>query len=144
MELEENKAPKTESDAPKAESSAPKVESSAPKAESSAPKTEINAPKAESSEPKPESSLPKINIGDVVRVQTKLKEGDHVRKQRFEGIVIARKSSGIASTFTVRAVIEGYGVERIFPLYSPSIEKIAVLRHEKIRRAKLYYLRRGK
>ncbi|MDD2890401.1 MAG: 50S ribosomal protein L19 [bacterium] len=90
------------------------------------------------------TTLPKLNIGDVVRVQTKLMEGEHIRKQKFEGIVIARNNSGIASTFTVRAIIEGFGVERIYPLHSPSIEKISVLGHEKVRRGKLYYLRKKK
>lgn len=115
---------------------------SAPTVPTTEPVAEKQAAQAEPKQA--ESSLPKITIGDVVRVQTKLKEGEHLRKQRFEGIVIARKGSGISSTFTVRAIIEGYGVERVFPLYSPSIEKVAVIRHEKIRRAKLYYLRRKK
>ena len=80
--------------------------------------------------------------GDVVRVHTKAKEGEEIRKQRFEGIVMGQKGKGIQQTFTVRKVIDGCGVERIFPLYSPAIEKIEVLSHTKVRRAKLNYLRK--
>ena len=81
-----------------------------------------------------------------MRVHVKIKEGDKYRIQIFEGVVIARKNNGISSTFTVRKVSFGYGIERIFPLYSPIIEKLEVVKGGKVRRAKLYYLRgrRGK
>ena len=82
--------------------------------------------------------------GDKVRVHTKFMEGKETRKQRFEGIVISRKGQGISKTFTVRKVTGGCGVERIFPLYSPTIEKIDILKQRKARRAKLYYLRKKK
>jgi large subunit ribosomal protein L19 len=80
--------------------------------------------------------------GDKVRVVTWMKEGDKVRKQRFEGVVIRRRGSGEGGTFTVRKVVGGCGVERIFPLGSPIIENIKVLKKGKVRRAKLYYLRK--
>lgn len=89
--------------------------------------------------------LPDIRPGDTVRVHQKVKEGDKERTQVFEGLVIARKHGREAgSTITVRKVISGVGVERIFPLYSPTIEKIELVKREKVRRAKLYYLRRAK
>ena len=88
------------------------------------------------------ANLPEIKVGDTVLVSQKVKEGDKERTQNFEGIVIARKhGKEIGSTITVRKVISGIGVERIFPLHSPIIEKIEVLRKGKARRAKLYYLR---
>ncbi len=92
------------------------------------------------------SDLPRFRPGDTVRVHVKIKEGDKYRIQVFEGVVIARKNNGISSTFTVRKVSFGYGIERIFPLYSPIIEKLEVVKGGKVRRAKLYYLRgrRGK
>lgn len=92
------------------------------------------------------SDLPRFRPGDTVRVHVKIKEGDKYRIQVFEGVVIARKNNGISSTFTVRKVSFGYGVERIFPLHSPIIEKLEVVKGGKVRRAKLYYLRgrRGK
>lgn len=88
------------------------------------------------------SDLPKINPGDTVRVYQKTKEGDKERVVQFDGLLIARKHGrGISATFTVRKVVDGIGVERIFPLHSPTITKIDVLRHSKVRRAKLYYIR---
>ena len=82
-----------------------------------------------------------FNVGDTVKVYFKIVEGTSERVQGFEGIVIAKNNSGIRKTFTVRKISYGVGVERIFPLHSPRIEKIEVLRRGKVRRAKLYYLR---
>ncbi len=79
--------------------------------------------------------------GDTVRVNVKIKEGEKFRIQAFEGAVISKKSRGLQSTFTVRKVTSGYGVERIFLLYSPMIESVTRLRRGRVRRAKLYYLR---
>jgi large subunit ribosomal protein L19 len=92
------------------------------------------------------TDLPRFRPGDTVRVHVKIKEGDKYRIQIFEGVVIARKKNGISSTFTVRKVSSGYGIERIFPLNSPIIEKLEVVKSGKVRRARLYYLRgrRGK
>lgn len=88
------------------------------------------------------SDLPDFRSGDTVRVLQKIKEGDKERLTPFEGIVIARKhGSGITGTFTVRKVVEGIGVERVFPLHSPVIAKIEMVRQAKARRAKLYYIR---
>ncbi len=86
--------------------------------------------------------LPDIRPGDTVRVYQKIKEGEKERIQAFEGEVIARKhGKGISSTITVRKLISGIGVEKIFPLHLPTIEKIEILKRGKVRRAKLYYLR---
>ena len=82
--------------------------------------------------------------GDTVRVNVKIREGDKSRIQVFEGVVIAIKKNGLSSTFTVRKVSVGYGVERIFPLYSPTIQTIEVVKRGRVRRAKLYYLRERK
>ena len=82
-----------------------------------------------------------FHIGDTIRVMVKIPEGDKVRLHPFEGIVIAKKGSGIKENFTVRKVSYGEGIERVFPLHSPSIERIEVLRSGKVKRAKLYYLR---
>ena len=88
----------------------------------------------------------KFKAGDTVRVNVKIQEGDKFRIQAFEGVVIALRGRGLGATFTVRKVSFGYGVERIFPLYSPNVESIERLRRGRVRRAKLYYLRqrRGK
>lgn len=89
--------------------------------------------------------VPLVRPGDTVKIHQKIKEGDKERIQIFEGVVIARKNGkGVTSTITVRKVIEQVGVERIFPVHSPSIAKIEVLTSGKVRRAKLYYLRTAK
>lgn len=89
--------------------------------------------------------LPEIKPGDTVRVYQKIKEGDEERTQTFEGVVIARRhGKEIGATITLRKEISGVGVEKIFPLHSPTIEKIEVLKKGKVRRAKLYYLRKDK
>jgi len=88
--------------------------------------------------------LPEFRAGDQVRVHVKIKEGDKERIQVFEGAVIGRRRAASHSTFTVRKISFGHGVERIFPLYSPAIEKIEVVRAGRVRRAKLYYLRKLK
>ncbi len=85
--------------------------------------------------------LPDFNPGDTVAVHVKVVEGDKERIQVFEGVVIKRKGKGLDATFTVRKISQGIGVERIFPLHSPRIDKIQRLRAGKVRRAKLYYLR---
>ena len=85
--------------------------------------------------------VPVANVGDTVRVHVRVKEGNRERIQVFEGTVIAKKHGGIEETFTVRRVSYGIGVEKVFPLHAPSIEKVEVVRHGKVRRAKLYYLR---
>lgn len=82
-----------------------------------------------------------FNIGDTVRVSVKVKEGDKERIQAYEGVVIAKKGSSIRETFTVRRVSFGIGVERTFPLHSPKIDKVVVIRKGKVRRAKIYYIR---
>lgn len=86
-------------------------------------------------------TVPKFNIGDTVDVHITIKEGDRERVQVFTGTVIARKGSGTRETFTVRRIVAGEGVERIFPIHSPVIADIKVRRRGKVRRAKLYYLR---
>ncbi len=85
--------------------------------------------------------IPQFNIGDTVRVSVRIQEGDKSRIQMFEGTVIAKKHGGVSETFTVRRVAHGCGVERVFPLHSPVVEKVEVVRLAKVRRAKLYYLR---
>jgi len=82
-----------------------------------------------------------VQIGDTVRVHVKVKEGSRERIQVFEGIVIAKKHGGIEETVTVRRISYGIGVEKVFPVHSPSIDHIEVVRNGKVRRAKLYYLR---
>ena len=84
---------------------------------------------------------PVAEVGDTVRVHVHIKEGNRERIQVFEGTVIAKKHGGIEETFTVRRVSYGVGVEKVFPVHSPSVEKIELVRHGKVRRAKLYYLR---
>lgn len=86
------------------------------------------------------SSVPSFNVGDTVKVSFKVIEGTKERIQAFEGIVIAKRNSGIRETFTVRRVSYGIGVERTFPLHSPKVADIKVVRKGKVRRAKLYYL----
>ena len=85
--------------------------------------------------------LPEVKVGDTVRVHVKVKEGSRERIQIFEGTVIAKKHGGIEQTITVRRLSYGVGVEKVFPVYSPSIETIQVVRSGAVRRAKLYYLR---
>lgn len=85
--------------------------------------------------------LPKFNVGDTLRVMVKVVEGDGERLQAFEGICIAKRNGSFRETFTLRRVSYGIGVERTFPLHSPRLDKITVLRRGKVRRAKLYYLR---
>jgi len=87
------------------------------------------------------TDLPAFCIGDTIKVHVKIKEGDKERIQVFEGTVIAKKHGGIQETFTVRRISYGVGVERTFPVNSPKIDKIDVVRRGKVRRAKLYYLR---
>ncbi len=86
-------------------------------------------------------NVPVFNIGDTVRVHNKIKEGNRERIQLFEGTVISRHGAGISETFTVRHVAYGCGVEKTFPLHSPNVDKVDVIRYGKVRRAKLYYLR---
>ena len=90
--------------------------------------------------------VPLMKIGDTVRVHAKIVEGERERIQTFEGIMIARRGRLNTATFTVRKISHGVGVERVFPVHSPNIEKVEVIRHGRVRRAKLYYLRykRGK
>lgn len=92
------------------------------------------------------SDIPEFRSGDTVRVHVKVREGDKERIQIFQGVVIARRGGGTRESFTVRKISSSIGVERIFPLHSPSIDHMEVIRHGKVRRAKLYYLRklRGK
>lgn len=87
------------------------------------------------------TDLPKISVGDTVRVFVKVKEGNRERLQAFEGVIIAFKNGSIRETFTVRRMSFNVGVERTFPLHSPKIDHIDIVRHGKVRRAKLYYLR---
>ena len=85
--------------------------------------------------------VPSFNVGDTVKVMVKVIEGDRERLQAFEGVVIARKHGGISETFTVRRMSFGVGVEKTFPIHSPKVTDIQVVRKGKVRRAKLYYLR---
>ena len=87
---------------------------------------------------------PDFRVGDSVKVHVKVKEGEKDRIQVFQGMVIARKGGGTGGTFTVRKISDGIGVERIFPVHSPIISKVEVVRHGRVRRAKLYYLRERK
>ena len=84
---------------------------------------------------------PKIVVGDTVKVSVNIREGERERIQVFEGTIIAKNGSGIAETFTVRRVSYGVGVERVFPVHSPNVVKVETVRHGRIRRSKLYYLR---
>ena len=87
------------------------------------------------------AEVPEINVGSTVRVHVKIREGNRERIQAFEGTIIAMKGSGVSSTFTVRRVAYGVGVERVFPVHSPNVAKVEVIRNGKVRRSKLYYLR---
>lgn len=87
------------------------------------------------------AEMPAIEIGDTVKVHVKIKEGEKERIQVFEGTVIAKKHGGVQETFTVRRVAHGCGIERVFPVHSPNVEKVELVRGGKVRRAKLYYLR---
>ena len=84
---------------------------------------------------------PAIRVGDVVKVHVKIREGERERIQVFEGTIIARKGAGVSETFTVRRVSYGVGVERVFPVHSPNVAKVEVIRNGKVRRSKLYDLR---
>ena len=86
-------------------------------------------------------NVPVINVGDTVRVHNKIKEGSRERIQIFEGTVIAKNGGGICETFTVRRISYGVGVEKTFPVHSPNVDKVEIVRVGKVRRAKLYYLR---
>ena len=87
------------------------------------------------------AEAPEFRVGDTVKVYGKIKEGNRERIQVFEGTVIAKKHGGISETFTVRRVAHGCGIERVFPLHSPVVDRVEVIRKGKVRRAKLYYLR---
>ena len=87
------------------------------------------------------SDIPAFRAGDNVKVHVRIKEGDRERIQIFEGLVIARRGGGISETYTVRKISSGVGVERTFPVHTPMVAKIEVLRHGKVRRAKLHYIR---
>lgn len=93
------------------------------------------------SQPHLKETVSPFSIGDTVRVHVWIKEGERQRVQVFEGTCIAKKHGGIAETFTVRRVAHGVGVERVFPLHAPNVEKVEVIRRGRVRRAKLYYLR---
>lgn len=90
---------------------------------------------------KPNPNIPTLTPGDTVKVSARIVEGERERIQVFQGVVISVRAGGIGANFTVRRVAYGVGVERTFPLYSPMVEKVEVMRHGKVRRAKLYYLR---
>ncbi|MDD5731127.1 MAG: 50S ribosomal protein L19 [Candidatus Omnitrophica bacterium] len=85
--------------------------------------------------------MPEFSVGDTVKILTRIPEGDKVRLHPFEGVVIAKKGNGMKCCFTVRKVSYGEGTERVFPLHCPSIERIEIIKHGKVRRARLYYLR---
>ena len=87
------------------------------------------------------ADAPQFNVGDTVKVHVRIAEGDKFRIQIFEGTVIAKRGSGISETFTVRRVSYGVGIERVFPIHSPNVVDVKVIRAGKVRRAKLYYLR---
>ena len=87
------------------------------------------------------ANVPPFRAGDTIRVNVRVKEGDKERLQAFEGVCIARRGSGVSETFTVRKLSNGVGVERIFPVHSPMLADITVVRRGRVRRAKLYYLR---
>ncbi len=87
------------------------------------------------------SEVPAFEVGDTVKVHVRIKEGQKYRIQIFEGTVIAKRHGGIQETFTVRRLAHGCGIERVFPVHSPVVDKVEVIRHGKVRRSKLYYLR---
>lgn len=87
------------------------------------------------------AEMPEFGVGDTVRVSVKIKEGEKERIQMFEGVVIARKHGGVSETFTVRRMSHGVGVERVFPLHSPNVADVQVIRYGKVRRSKIYYIR---
>lgn len=87
------------------------------------------------------AELPAVDIGNTIKVHVKIKEGERERIQIFEGTVIAKQHGGISETFTVRRMSHGVGVERVFPIHSPTVDKVEVVRKGKVRRGKLYYLR---
>ena len=93
------------------------------------------------SESSMKSEVPAFAVGDTVKVHVRIKEGQKYRIQVFEGTVIAKRHGGIQETFTVRRVAHGCGIERVFPVHSPVVDKVEVVRHGKVRRSKLYYLR---
>ena len=86
-------------------------------------------------------TTPKFNVGDTVKVSVNIREGERERIQVFEGTIIARKGSGVSETFTVRRISYGVGIERVFPVNSPNVAKVELVRTGKVRRSKLYYLR---
>ena len=86
-------------------------------------------------------NAPVLNVGDTVKIHNRIKEGNRERIQLFEGTIIAKNGGGISETFTVRRVSYGVGVEKTFPVHSPNVEKVEIIRSGKVRRAKLYYLR---
>ena len=87
------------------------------------------------------TEIPEINVGDTIRIHNKIKEGSRERIQMFEGTVIAKHGVGISETLTVRRVSYGCGIEKTFPIHSPNVEKVDIIRSGRVRRAKLYYLR---
>lgn len=87
------------------------------------------------------AEMPEFGIGDTVKVHVRIKEGERERIQLFEGTVIAKKHGGIAETFTVRRMAHGVGIERVFPIHSPTVDKVEIVRKGRVRRGKLYYLR---
>ena len=93
------------------------------------------------SDPSLKAEVPAFEVGDTVRVQVRIKEGEKYRLQAFEGTVIAKRHGGIQETFTVRRVAHGTGIERVFPVHSPVVDSVTVVRRGKVRRSKLYYLR---
>jgi large subunit ribosomal protein L19 len=89
------------------------------------------------------TDVPEFKVGDTVKVHIKIKEGNRERIQIFEGFVLKRQNGGIGETFTVRKISSGVGVEKTFPIHSPLVEKIEVIKHGKVRRARLHYMRQG-
>lgn len=90
-------------------------------------------------------TIPEFNVGDTIRVFYKILEGDKIRTQPYEGIVISKRGEALSKTFMVRRIgADGVGIERIFPLFSPNIDSIKIIKHGKVKRAKLYYLRNKK